>query len=192
MSREKRIKNRLKSHLDHVSEETELDNSQVKKLVDECVSVDESFPIHDITASHFNSKSRKPSNIKVEFDIETGFEILAQSGYLSGEPSGIFAAVSALCALVSRKTKIDLEPETGFVYWIAYENQHDPWEIPKQELVELASEKSESMAVHFDLTEDEVEHRIRRLCNINSFDKEYRHEKVYLILKERCSSDWSS
>jgi len=191
MSREKRIKTRLKSYFDNIPEETELDKSQVEELVDECVSVDESFPIYNITAEQFNSKSRKPSNIKVELDIEASFEILAQSGYLLGESYGTFAAVGALCALVSRKTKINLEPETGFVYWVAYDNQYDPWEIPKQKLAELASEKSDTMDVHYDLTEDEVERRIQRLCDINSFDRECRHGKVYLVLRERCSSDWS-
>jgi len=191
MNQEKQIKNELKSRLDNVPEETELNKSQVDELVDECVSVDVSYPTYNINAEQYDAETIKFSNIKVELDIQTCFEILALWGYLSGEAYGTVAAVSALCSLVSRKTKINLKPETGFVYWVAYDNQYDPWEIPKQKLAELASEKSDTMDVHYDLTEDEVERRIQRLCDINSFNREYRHGKVYLILRERCSSDWS-
>lgn len=192
MSYEQKIKNRLLKHLNNVPGKTDLERSELEQIVDECVTVEESWPLYLMTASEFNSSSRKPSNIKVEFDIEASFEILAQCGYLSGDPAGVFAAISALCALVSRKTKIDLEPETGFVYWVAYENQQSPWEIPYEKLVEVVLEKVDTMDVYFDLSEEEVERRIDKLCSINSFSREYRNGEEQLILRERCSSDWSS
>ena len=190
MGYEQKIKTEVKSHLDDVLEETDIENRDLREVVEECVTVDESWPMRYMTATEFNASSRKPSNIKVEFDIEASFEILAQSGYLSDDEIGVFAAICALCALVSRKTKIDLEPETGFVYWVAYDNQQNPWEIPKQELVELAIKKSNTMDVHFELTKSEVERRIQLLCNINSFTREIR-DREYIILRELCSSDWS-
>lgn len=192
MSYEQSIKKRIKGHINTLPEESGLENRELENIVDECVTVDEPWPIELISAAEFNTNSRKPSNIKVEFDIEASFEILAQGGYLSGDPTGAFAALCSLCALVSRKTKIDLEPETGFVYWVAYDNQQDPWEIREQKLVELASEKSQTTDVHFDLSQDEVKRRIQRLCDIKSFKKEYKHGKKCLVLRERCSSDWLS
>jgi len=191
MQYEERIKRRIKRNMESVPEETEIDQDTVEQVIDDSVTVDESFPIYAITASEFDSHSRKPTNIDVELDIETAFTVLAQSGHLTGDPTGAFAAVSSLCALVSRKTKIDLEPETGFVYWVAYDNQKGAWEVPKQDLIDLAVEKSTQMDVHFELTEDEVNARITRLCDINSFQREHKNGEVYLVLRERCSSDWA-
>lgn len=109
-----------------------------------------------MSAEH-TAHSRKPSNIIVEFDIGTSFENLAQAGLLSNDPLATFASISALCALVSRRTQIELDPETGFVYWVAYDNRHDGWEIHKRELTGLASKESKSGDVPFELTEDDVE-----------------------------------
>ena len=62
-----------------------------------------------MSAEH-TAHSRKPSNIIVEFDIGTSFENLAQAGLLSNDPLATFASISALCALVSRRTQIELDP----------------------------------------------------------------------------------
>lgn len=191
MTYEGKVKAIIKNNISPPQENSQLDQSTVNTIIDECVSVDESYPIYDIKVNQFNAHSRKPTNINVKFNIESAFDLLSQTGYLSGDPYPTLASVGALCSLISRKTKIDLEPETGFVYWVAYENQQDPWEIPKNDLIDLATSKSESIDVRFELTEEDVEYRIRRLCDINSFKIEYHQGTEYVILRERCSADWS-
>lgn len=191
MTYEREVKAFIKNNISSPQENSQLDQSTIDAIIDECISVDESYPMYNINVNHFNAHSRKPTNISIEFNIESAFDLLSQTGYLSGEPYLTLASVGALCSLISRKTKIDLEPETGFVYWVAYENQQDPWEIPKKDLIDLAASKSESMDVRFELTEEDVEYRIRRLCDINSFKIEYHQGTEYVILRERCSADWS-
>lgn len=191
MSYEEQVKEQIRENLDSPPQISEENEVAIDDVIDEAIIVERDFPIYNISVNHFGADSRKPSNITVEFDIATALEILAQAGYLTGDPLGAFASVSALCALVTRKTKIELEPETGFVYWVAYEYSPEPWEILKDELVELASSKSKSMDVEFELTEEEVERRIRRLRKIKSFEIEYKQGNEYVILRERCSADWS-
>lgn len=196
MSHEEEVAKVIRDNLDSLSEKTDLDQDHIDRLVDECVSVDESAPLSsaslsDIKATPLSAQSSKPMNIIVGFDITTAFEILAQTGFLSGEPWAIFASVSAFCALVGNKTQIELNPETGFIYWIAYENRHELWEIPKEELIELVSNKSKSMDVPFELTKNEIECHIKLLCRYKSFKPRYKNGREYLILRERCSADWS-
>lgn len=192
MSYEEEVKEEIQNATSDIPQETDLEQDDLESIIEDYVTVDASWPIYNITASQLGGSSTKPSNIKVEFDIAATFEFLRQTDRFSGEPIEIFAALCSLCAVVSRKMKIDLKPETGFVYWVAYENQEDPWEIPKEELVKLASEQSHSDDVPFELTVDEVENRIQRLCNINSFRIEDEDGKERLILRELCSADWSS
>lgn len=184
------IKNRIKNNIEYSFENENIDQDKLDDLIDKCVSVNETHPIYEITANQFEAYSKKPTNVKVEFDISSAFGILSQVGLLSSDPIATFGSICALCALVSKKAKIRLEPETAFVYWVAYENQHDPWEIPKDELIELASSKSSSMDISINLTEDEVKDHIDQLCHYNSFRTEHKSGGEYLILRERCSSDW--
>jgi len=174
---------------DRVDESEEEVRSEVEEFVDEAVDVDKHYPVTLTVTGESGSYSQKPTNIELEYDAETGFTLIAQVlSVASGNPVAQGSALALTLATVSKKAKVTLSDEAGFVYWVAYQN-HDAWTIPKSDLVVQSIEDAEEVEANISLNEEMVRKAIRELDRKDCINIE-QQDADYVVLRELCKSTW--
>lgn len=180
------VSNEIADRVDGSDDEV---RSEVEEFVDEAVDVDKFYPVTLTVTGESGSYSQKPTNIELEYDAETGFSLIAQVlSVASGNPVAQGSALALTLATVSRKAKVTLSDEAGFVYWIAYQN-HDAWAIPKSDLVVQSIEEAEEVEANISLNEERVKQAIRELGRKDCINIEQQNAD-YVVLRELCKSTW--
>ena len=187
-----RYHSQISSHLSeeiakHTGEELPKIYADVSEMVEECVSLNYSDVFELTIASPEKATSRKPSNISV--NLEMALSMLGQAPALSSkDPAIIGGAVCTMCAVVARSAKIEMNPETGFVYWVAYSNREERWQIQRDKIAPLVSEACQNSDTPISISADEVERHLNALARYGCIEFETIEGREYVVLREVCKS----
>lgn len=165
-------------------------HDEVKSLVEDSLDIEYDAPIEHVMTTPTGATSVKPRNL--ELNLAKALTLAGQSSALtSGDPALIGGAVATLCGTMVTWTKVPLDAKTGFVYWVAYENRHDSWQIPKEEIPPLVQEMCGEVEDSIRFTDGEVQEQLDILQRHNCIKYENIDGVEHVVLRETCRTSWN-
>jgi hypothetical protein len=135
--------------------------------------------------------SRKPSNVDVQIDFETGLLVLSElSAFASGDPVAVGSALAGLSAIVVGEGTITLSEESACVYAIAAEH----WELgspfAQAALIETVVDETTDRDEIESLSPAAIKDALDELETVGCLSRRSDNEATRVVLEERCTEYW--
>lgn len=135
--------------------------------------------------------SRKPSNVDVRVDFETGLLVLSELGTVaSGDPAAIGSALAGLGALVVADGTITLSEESACVYAIAADRWELGTEFSQAALIETVIDETTELDDTESLSRTAITDALDELETVGCLSRFSDGDQTRVVLEERCIEYW--